>query len=333
MIRKDSGDFAPWNEEGEALWRTAIDTQEAQKEIEEEKPWPESTFNFETDGTPHYMGSHWDAFYEHGVKEIIEYLPKIVETGYPVSGFVDMDNPPRSLPQSWITGHHRIWPQQDRGAIVTIAADHKNKQMRVCTLFPFWPDGTSHRLVIRKVSIWESGVEAQISVELGDAGITFFDAHYLLNRGWYAQGKEYDFILTGIAYDAKPAEDREMPFTPHPDQVAWETMLARQRGEEPPEMTGSVHLGGLACLLPIPQWDADDFMFRGPVKTVKPFSGFLGQDGWLVGVTVMRFSNAQADVDLNIVITSRAWAGEAAPEVGQDIEGGLWLQGYLKRAY
>lgn len=32
---------------------------------------------------------------------------------------------------------------------------------------------------------------------------------------------------------------------------------------------------------------------------------------------------------LDILITRRAWTGEAPPQVGQDIEGRLWLQGYL----
>lgn len=36
------------------------------------------------------------------------------------------------------------------------------------------------------------------------------------------------------------------------------------------------------------------------------------------------------DFDLAIVVTARAKDGEAPPEVGQNIEGRLWLQGYLK---
>jgi hypothetical protein len=35
------------------------------------------------------------------------------------------------------------------------------------------------------------------------------------------------------------------------------------------------------------------------------------------------------DHDLDIVITRCAWSGEEQPQVGQDIEGRLWLQGYL----
>lgn len=41
----------------------------------------------------------------------------------------------------------------------------------------------------------------------------------------------------------------------------------------------------------------------------------------------MRFGDE--DGDLDILITRRAWQGDAPPRVGQDIEGQLWLQGRL----
>ena len=79
--------------------------------------------------------------------------------------------------------------------------------------------------------------------------------------------------------------------------------------------------------LPIGEWDVDDYSFHAPVKSVEEFKDWLGQNGWRVRATVMRFGNEDADLD--IVITRRAWSGEAPPQVGQDIEGRLWLQGYL----
>jgi hypothetical protein len=41
----------------------------------------------------------------------------------------------------------------------------------------------------------------------------------------------------------------------------------------------------------------------------------------------MRFGDEDADLD--ILITRPAWTGDARPQVGQDIEGRLWLQGHL----
>jgi hypothetical protein len=194
-------------------------------------------------------------------------------------------------------------------------------------MFPFYPGGTSHTLTLLDVSVWDNGVEAQICASLGDPDITFYDAHYLLNRGWYERGREYEFILTGIAYNAGPAQTTEMPYTPNPDQIAWEAVLAQERGEEPRETPATIRLDGAAFFLAISEWDVDDYSFRGPVQDVKPFADFLGQNGWLVTATIFHL---EEDVNLNIVITNQAWQGDAPPQIGMDIEGRLWLQGYLK---
>jgi hypothetical protein len=55
------------------------------------------------------------------------------------------------------------------------------------------------------------------------------------------------------------------------------------------------------------------------------------QSRWQVRATVMRFAldGVDQDADLDIHITTMAWTGSDAPQVGQDIEGRLWLQGYL----
>jgi hypothetical protein len=63
---------------------------------------------------------------------------------------------------------------------------------------------------------------------------------------------------------------------------------------------------------------------------VREFEDFLGQRGWTVRATVMRSIGLSSDdADLTVVITQRAWQGDVPPQVGQDIEGRLWLQGYM----
>jgi len=54
----------------------------------------------------------------------------------------------------------------------------------------------------------------------------------------------------------------------------------------------------------------------------------LSQSAWRVAATVIRIDD---NFDLDILITERAWEGEKPPVAGQDIEGCLWLQGYLWR--
>lgn len=326
LVKNKSGEMQPWSQEGEAEWQASVAVEDIKDNIDKKRPWPESTFVFEPEDVQHYLGSHWEPFEEHRVSTIVQQLPDILEAAFVVEGFGGNTDRPRELPQEWETGCHLIWPAQDKGVILTLTVNKAEGRLEFSSMFPFHAGDRSHRLILDKVSVWDNGVEAQIHTEFGDAGIDFYDAHYLLNRGWYEHGKEYAFVLIGIAYSAVPAELTEIPFTPNPDQIAWEAMLARESGEELRETPSTINLKGAAFFLAISEWDVDDYSFRGSITAIRPCTGFLGQDGWLVTVTVLRLKE---DFDLDIVLTCRAWKGETPPEVGMDIEGQLWLQGYL----
>ncbi len=331
LLKKDPDSIVPWSEEREAAWRNSIEEELSAEQEEEKQPWPESTFSHEPDDVSHYLGSHWAPFFDESANDLLKELPDILRTAVVVKGVSESASNPRQLPVEWAKGFHLAWPNSDKGVILTVRMDEIERQNRLISIYPFWQEGSRHRLVINNVSVWDEGVEAQITAGLGDVEITFFDAHFLLNRGWYERGKECEFSLCGLAYTARPAEDIEIPFTPNPDQVAWEAELARSRGEEFVRTPETISLRGAAFLLPIDKWDVDDYSFRGPIKQVRPFRDFLGQDGWVVTATILRLSNKDPeDVDLNILITKRVWETDSPPVAGQDIEGRFWLQGFLK---
>jgi hypothetical protein len=120
----------------------------------------------------------------------------------------------------------------------------------------------------------------------------------------------------------------EMKVEHNPDEIAWQRSLAEKRGEPAAETPSILNLRGTALFMNMKGWDADDYHFRGPVKSFRNVDAdMLGQRGWFVKVTVMRLEDG--DVDLDLLITRRAWQSSSPPCVGQDIEGSLWLQGYL----
>lgn len=55
----------------------------------------------------------------------------------------------------------------------------------------------------------------------------------------------------------------------------------------------------------------------------------LGQRAWRVRATVLRSLETDEDIDLDILVTEKVWGNEMPPMVGGDMEGHLWLQGYL----
>jgi hypothetical protein len=285
--------------------------------------WPESTFVHEGVDVQHYLGSHWRAFFDDPIP-VLKRIPEMLQKADPWIGGVNQEAP-RCPPDGWRRGSVRAWPNHRQGLMLIISIGEKNT---LSSVYPFVTDGGQHSLIIRRINVWESGVEAQIEAELGPSTITFFDIAYAKHRLWYEAGKSYEFILVGIAYDARLPETMEMEVTHHPDEIAWDRVLAEKRGEPIPEAPSILSLRGMAMFMPIDEWDADDYSFRGPVKAVKNVDiDMLGQQGWFVKVTVMRFGDH--DVDLDMLITRRAWPHEDPPSVGKDIEGSLWLQGYL----
>jgi len=330
LLRFDAADISPWSLRAETVWLESLAKAETEKILAKAVPWPKSTFYFEGTDTTHYPASHWEPFVNEPM-EIFQNLPEMLQKAQIMESLGNHKTPPRELPPGWQQGFHLVWPMQRQGIILTGLIDPLEQNTGVASLYPFWSEGTQHTIILNQVNVWESGVEAQITASLGEAEITFFDAHFLINRLWYEQGGRYDFILTGFAYTARPAQVMEFPYSPNPDQLAWQALLSDNPDEEsikePPTV---LSLSGMASLLPIADWDNDEYSFRGPVKRIKPFTDYLGQDGWLVRVTVMRLSDYETeDVNLDIVLTGRAWQEDNAPIVDMEIEGTLWLQGYL----
>ncbi len=285
--------------------------------------WPASTFILEGGGAQHYLGSHWEAFVEDS-KELVGRLPEIVPNAMVQTGWGEIRKPPQSIPDDWPNGFHLVWPLRAQGMALILRVEKETNML--VSLFPFFSRGSQHTLTLRDVRVWASGLEAQITASWGEGDVRFFDTQYLINRAWYETGKNYDFIFSGIAYSAGPAKKREWQINRHPDEVAWLNLQLKE-GEEPFEADCTMTLDGSAIFLPIEEWDVDDYSFHAPVKSVEEIEDWLGQCGWRVRATVMRFDNEDADLD--IIITRRVWTGGAPPQVGQDIEGRLWLQGYL----
>lgn len=294
------------------------------QEFMERLPWPLSTFTYEDDTAEHFLGAHWSPFVDEP-KEMFLRLPEMIKAATVKTGFGDIKKPPRHLPEEWRQGFVLAWPSPQMGMAFGLKTTPEANV--IASAYPFVTDGSQHLLCLRRVNIWEDGITAQIVADCGEAELAFFDTDFVANRGWYESGSAQEFILAGIAYGAKPSEVFELPFTPNPEQVEWERIMAERRGEAPREVPETLSLRGMAMLMQMQDGDIDEFSFRGPVIQVSPFENFFGQDGWRVRVTVLRFDDE--DVDLDIYITRRAWEGAEPPQQGEDIEGTLWLQGRL----
>jgi hypothetical protein len=296
-----------------------------------DQDWPVDTFSFENEeAAPHAMGSHWEPF--GGLKPWFERLGEILQGEHPKQRFRDANDKgcPRIDPSEWPVGYVAAWPDEVKGLCTVHSIDLERKEVNLESLFPFFAEGARHTMTLEEVCVWNSGYEAHIIGTLGEAEIIFYDTAYLPNRAWYKIRQHYDFTLTGLAYSARPAPYEPFTVRQDPEVAAWIARMRREQGEEVlPGLEPIFSMKGMASLLPIEEWDRDDYTFRGPVLSVREVE-MLDEPAWLLEVTVLRFSG---DLNLNILVTRRVWEGERPPQVGEDVEGRLWLQGYMALAH
>lgn len=157
--------------EGEALIRReSLEKEvpavvEQQEPVRETLPWPGSTFIPEGEDAQHYLGSHWDPFVEDS-KELMGRLPEILPNALVQTGYGENRKPDRSLPDEWPKGFQLVWPLRVQGMALILRVE-KEANMLV-SLFPFFATGSQHTLTLRDVSVWDGGLEAQITASWGE---------------------------------------------------------------------------------------------------------------------------------------------------------------------
>jgi len=285
--------------------------------------WPESTLEYETADQPHYMGSHWVAFCDDNA--ILKALPVHLQNAIVLEGYGSFFKSPlceRSTFQPFFQLHS---PNHDMGLSVVVEPSPEQNLLR--TVYPFYGHGKQNGLIIERVIVWDGGCEAQIEAIWGGAEICFFDTRYIHNREWYVAQEMYEFLLTGIAYSAQPAESHVFTINHKPELLS--KLIEIGAIDKPEDLSNVVDMSQAAILLPIPEWDKDDYQFHGKIKELKIFDDFLGQSGWIATVTVIKNLDDDTDQDLKIVITRKIWKADTEPTVGEFIQGRLWLQGHL----
>jgi hypothetical protein len=286
-----------------------------------------ATFHAESPESQHFPGTRWKPFFDDPERPLRD-LPEILICGIATGGFSEFEShkPPFRSPPEWLRAVYFRWPAQPLSLLAALA--NRNDRAQVAALYPYVGGGAEHTISLRKVLVWNGGLEAHIEAEIGGLPITFFDSLHVSNRGWYLAGDHYQFILAGIAYRCAPAESHVFQAKlPLRVLEIFDAEISSAPAQDS-ERTVEIHTEGMAALLPIRGWDRDDYHFRGPVRAVKPIE-MLEQFGWMLRVTVLRANADGSDIDIDVVVTCKVWGLATPPEVGQDVEGSLWLQGQL----
>ena len=283
----------------------------------------EDIFVFEQVEGSHSMGAHWSPFFEDFSEHISVHLPSMLrEAG--LANSVSRLGVSKPLPNTI----KLCWPQTQQDA-VHFVLDITEQENALQSLFPVISRGAQETLAVSTLYVWKGGVEAQIEAKISNTEITFFDTDFVNNVGWYRKHMTAEFILAGLAYKCELANEPDMVLSDdHPIMVPLKK-AAELQGKDVDSVSNIVSFKGMAVLMPIPEWDRDDYQFRGTIKEMRPYS-MLDQDGWLLTVCVMRdLDENDRELNLNILVTKQIWKEKTPPQVGDDVRGTLWLQGRL----
>lgn len=178
---------------------------------------------------------------------------------------------------------------------------------QILTFYPM-VEGKKHRVVFNEAFPCNPAFEGDIELSMGPATFTVFDTGYFQNHAKYQAGENYDFALSGIAYNLIHAGD---------DKVK------DKDGRE-------LSLKGMAGFFPVKSGAPAEYAFRSPVKAVDRLEANGRQ---LLRLTIPLFrlpeeDAAYGDVDIYLYVRQDRLNGYE-PAVGDDVSGVMWLQGYL----
>jgi hypothetical protein len=195
-------------------------------------------------------------------------------------------------------------------------------------------EGVQHTIRLERVRLWPNRLEAQIEALVGadeELSITFFDPLFAANRAFYRKDEIYQFVLVGFRYDFEIVDPAPIVI----DDMEKVRRLRTMMYKDDPEKRGTqvplvFETKGMAAFLPRGDLAADDYEFQGPVKSVTEFhTEMFGQQAWRVRITVSRPASKDIDIDIDLCLTRKVLGDCRLPNIGEDVRGILWLQGYL----
>lgn len=209
----------------------------------------------------------------------------------------------------------------------------KPEQNLLIGLYPWIERGTEVSAAITAVHEWEHGLQARVdaTVRVGGFGldVTFFDPLYANYRAWYSPKRRYRVALAGMAYGIGSAPEQTFDL----DIARLRPGLARAGIDVLDQMPDKapVTTRGMGLLLPLESGEADDWLFRGTIQRLQQ-QAFFGQPAWIAWVRVVppaKGGDAAEVLDLPVLFVESVLGGDRLPEVGDDVHGSLWLQGWL----
>jgi hypothetical protein len=273
-------------------------------------------------GAEHFegLGNVWSALLgDDG--SISDVLPTIIAEGKPIPICKSSEN------KSQMDVLLLQYPSESSVcAGVLLVKTHDDKNWGVCSAYPIL-EGKSVNLTINKTHIWGNGVEGVVAAHSAGNGppISFFAPFYLRDFASVALESDKVVRIGALAFSLRQAEPNEFSVR---QGALYEDHL-RDFLEENPEKTQAdftppiVSFRGAKILLPSDY--STEWKFRCPVFAVEEVS-FMDIKVYKLAVD---FVGVDDDVMSGYLYASEKILDGYVPEVGHDVEGGLWMTGMI----
>jgi len=271
-------------------------------------------------------GNHWEAVDKDCEKTVREILPRACEEGEALGGAL-FSHELTDVP--WKKGRVIGLKYLDSplSFIALVAMDLWDKNTTLWSGYPFCSEGIDNGLVVDSIDRWDNGAEGLVTAHAPDGGIlSFFDPLFFLDESQLKVGEERLFTLAALAYTLRKSEQTSIVIDEGPLlEIEREQQLRDNPGSEPPSSV-TVSLSGMAALMPHSEYP-DDADARFTIEEVSEFRVAERPFIRLTGI-VMRLDGR--DVRLTVYVSKETLEGYT-PQVGDDVEAILWVQGFLKR--
>jgi len=210
----------------------------------------------------------------------------------------------------------------DMGMVALLLNNQVSKRIDFVCTYPFHK-GIPHKLKIKKVTEWDSQVEAVVYAETEEMPIAFYATDYYTNKDKYVPGAELDIELAASAYKVVEGEEKTVLDAETSAKMRQDMGIEPEYDEKGNILPMELYNNELVAYLPHNEEFPDDAEFASTVKSVEQVSLF-GIDFFKAVISICH-EPEETYVPLY-------FKKEYLPETkaGTLLRGFLWMQGKIK---
>lgn len=271
-------------------------------------------------------GNHWEAIDSKYSEFIAEMLPRICQEGE-VAGKNAFSHTLDDVPNKVGVAIGLRYLDTPLNFLALIVANIEPDSNLLWSAYPVCAEGISTRLEICEIKPWDNGVEGTITANIPEGGmISYFDPYYFLNKDQYRVGEEVNVSLSGLAYLLNKSDQLEIEITEGPMLEIHRQNLVKDDPtiDVSKIMSVPISMDGAAIYFPRGE-DEDDAEVRFKVIETMCFKCVERSFVRLTGI-IMRPDSG--DVMIHVYASEEVLKGYV-PQVGDNVEGFVWMQGYI----